>query len=163
TEQGVGGARQDPGADPVADDPLPRPRDVGQQRRIPPEGVGVHDDAHRVGGAPGHHDPGLAPAGGHPAAPRRQRGGPPAAQPGRRAVGGPTGRTLATATALGRRAGPRSGLPGPSPPETGASVPVPSRAASAIAALLSAIAIARVAGSAWVKNPPRHRLDTRSP
>ena len=40
---------------------------------------------------------------------------------------------------------------------------VPSAAASAIAALLSAIAAARAAGSAWVKNPPRHRLETVSP
>ncbi len=42
-------------------------------------------------------------------------------------------------------------------------MPAPSAAASAIAALLSAIAAARAAGSAWVKNPPRHRLETCSP
>ena len=49
-EQGVGGQRQDPVADLVADDPLPRPRDVGEQRRVPPHVVGVDDDADGVGG-----------------------------------------------------------------------------------------------------------------
>jgi hypothetical protein len=42
-------------------------------------------------------------------------------------------------------------------------MPVPSADASAIAALLLAIAARRASASACVKNPPRHRLDTRSP
>ena len=39
----------------------------------------------------------------------------------------------------------------------------PSEAASLTAARLSARAAARPSGSAWVKNPPRHRLDTCNP
>ena len=48
-EQGVGREGQDPVADLVADDPVARPGDVGQQRRVPPDVVGVDDDADRVG------------------------------------------------------------------------------------------------------------------
>jgi hypothetical protein len=66
-EEGVGGQRQDPVADLVADDPLPRARDVGQQGRVPPDVVGVDDDADGVGRELEGQVEGLAQAGDHAA------------------------------------------------------------------------------------------------
>jgi len=66
-QEGVGGERQNPVADLVADDPLPRARDVGQQRRVPPHVVGVHDDADGIGGERQGQVHGLAQAADHAA------------------------------------------------------------------------------------------------
>src|SRR6185437_3336531 len=153
-EQGVGGQRQDPVADLVADDSLPRPRDVGGQRRVPPHVVGVHHDADRVGGElPGRVITQRSAA----------NIGCSASMPSRTPCAWATGTSSPMAPAIIRLARAMSRLPGTSPPETRTSVPAPSAAASAIAALLPAAAAARAAGSAWVKNPPRQRLETRSP
>ena len=71
-----------------------------------------------------------------------------------------TGTRSPIASAIIRRASARSRLPGTRPPDTRISASAPSAAASATAARLSAAAAARRSASAWVKKPPRHRLET---
>ena len=161
-EQRVGGQRLDPVGELEAGDPAAGPGDLLGQLGVPPHVVGVHDDADGLApgtagqvdrvAEPGQHAPVRAEhrVQGLHAEPDAQSARPP----------GPA-RPLRRPPSAGPAPGP--GCPAPARRRPGPARPPRARRPRPPPRGCRPARPPGRAGSAWVKNPPRHRLDTCSP